>query len=75
MAGRVDPANRRAPGDTAAKPNAGLWIATRTPDGWSESAFLGGVTRHGACDLVFVRDFSGFYRVALRTAIGTAQTP
>jgi hypothetical protein len=27
------------------------------------------------CDLVFVRDFSRFYRVALRAAIGAYQTP
>jgi hypothetical protein len=39
---------RRAPGDTTSKPNAGLWMATRTSGGWSEPAFLGGVTRHGA---------------------------
>jgi hypothetical protein len=27
------------------------------------------------CDLVLVRDFSGFYRVSLRVAIGAYQTP
>jgi hypothetical protein len=39
---------RRAPGDTASKPNAGLWMATRTADGWSTPAFLDGVTQPGA---------------------------
>jgi hypothetical protein len=39
---------RRVPGDTAAKPNAGLWSADRTATGWSAPAFLGAVTRLGA---------------------------
>jgi hypothetical protein len=64
-----------------------LWVSRRGRNGWSEPVPLGGGvnTEHGwenfaavtpdGCDLVFVRDFSGFYRVALRAAIGTDQTP
>lgn len=64
-----------------------LWVSHRGRNGWTEPAPLGaGVnTEHGwenfaavtpdGGDLVFVRDFCGFYRVALRTAIGAGQTP
>jgi hypothetical protein len=39
---------RRAPGDTAAEPNAGLWSVERSDSGWGTPVFLAGVTRLGA---------------------------
>lgn len=78
--------SRRAAGTREPGPSD-LWVSRRDRDGWTEPAPLGaGVnTEHrwenfaavtpDGCDLVFVRDFSGFYRVALRTAIGAGQTP
>ncbi len=78
--------SRRAAGSREPGPSD-LWVSRRGRDGWTEPAPLGGGvnTEHGwenfaavtpdGCDLVFVRDFSGFYRVGLRTAIGAAQTP
>jgi hypothetical protein len=70
---RVDPASgKRQPAD--------LWLSRRRGDAWSEPRPLGaGVNLAGAmdnfpvvsadgCELVFVRDFTRFYRVSLRRA-------
>jgi hypothetical protein len=70
---------RRGPSD--------LWASRLGPEGWSVPApLVGGVnTAEGwenfatvtpdGCDLVFVRNFSGFYRVSLRAALPARQTP
>jgi hypothetical protein len=62
-------------------------VRTNRREGWSVPASLEGgvntadgrenfatVTPDGS-DLVFVRDFSGFYRVSLRAALPARQTP
>lgn len=64
-----------------------LWVSLREPSGWSVPVPLAGgvntaagwenfaVVTPDGCDLVFVRDFSGFYRVSLRAALPPRQTP
>lgn len=39
---------RRPPGDTASKPNAGLWYSDRRGTGWTTPGFIAGATRIGA---------------------------
>ena len=43
-----------------------LWMSRRDGGGWRLP---------DGCDLIFVRDFSAFYRVALGAAIGAVQSP
>ena len=45
---------------------APLGAGVNTPGGWENFAALSA----DGCDLVFVRDFSAFYRVSLRAALG-----
>ena len=56
-----------------------LWFSSTRPcrptAGSSSSPPTFAAVTPDGCDLVFVRDFSGFYRVALRAAIGADQTP
>lgn len=76
----------RVAGERGQRPSD-LWVTFREPTGWSEPAPLGGgvntdrgwenfaaVTPDG-CSLIFVRDFSGFFRVSLQVALPAHQTP
>jgi hypothetical protein len=78
-------ASPRTVGERPSRPSD-LWVSLPGPGGWNAPVPLAGrvntqtgwenfatVTPDG-CDLVFVRDFSGFYRVSLRAAL-PRQTP
>jgi hypothetical protein len=78
-------ASPRTVGERPSRPSD-LWVSLPGPGGWNAPVPLAGrvntqtgwenfatVTPDG-CDLVFVRDFSGFYRVSLRDAL-PRQTP
>lgn len=75
----------RVPGERRGQPSD-LWVSRHRGGTWETPVpLVAGVnTEHGwenfatvtpdGCDLVFVRDFSAFYRVSLRAALGD-QTP
>jgi hypothetical protein len=81
----LDVSSRR-PGERRPQPSD-LWVSLRAAEGWRTPTPLAAgvntaagwenfaVASPDGCRLVFVRDFSGFYEVGLRAAIGAAHRP
>jgi hypothetical protein len=78
--------SRRVPGQRRSQPSD-LWVSRRDGATWQAPVPLAGgvntasgwenfaAVRPDGCTLVFVRDFSGFYEVALGAAMGAVQRP